>query len=57
MILPLIAITQQPQMFLRAAEVIVDAAADPLVIGMGSYAVAHDAGDYFKRFGERLPLE
>ena len=57
MILALITIVEQPQVFLGTGEVIFDAAPDPLVIGMGSYAVAHDAGDYFKRFGERLPLE
>jgi hypothetical protein len=48
----LAAFAQQAQVGLGATEVIVDTAADPIVIGMGSYAVAHDLGDYFKRFGE-----
>jgi hypothetical protein len=57
MILPLITIVEQPQVFLGTGEVIFDAASDPLVIGMRGDAVAHDLGDYFKRFGERLHLE
>ena len=57
MILALITIVEQPQVFLSTAEMMLHTAVDPFVIRMGSYAVAHDAGDYFKRFGERLPLE
>jgi hypothetical protein len=36
-------------MFLGAVEVIVNAAPDPFVVGVFSYAVTHDAGDNFKR--------
>jgi hypothetical protein len=34
------------------SEVIVDAAADPIIIRVHGGAVAHDLGDCFKRFGE-----
>jgi hypothetical protein len=38
----------QIDVFLGAAEMIVDATVDPLVSGMGSYAGAHDTGDNLK---------
>ena len=47
MILALITIVEQPQVFLGTGEVIVDAAPDPLVIWMRGDAVAHDPGNYF----------
>ena len=47
MILALITIVEQPQVFLDTGEVIVDAAPDPLVIWMRGDAVAHDPGNYF----------
>jgi hypothetical protein len=54
MVLLLIAVTQQSQVFLSTAEVIVDTASDPLVIGMGCHAVAHDLGNGLEGFGERF---
>jgi hypothetical protein len=55
-VLTLIAVPQQPQMFLGPADVISDAAPDPLVIGMGADAVAHHLADYFQRILEWLWL-
>jgi hypothetical protein len=52
MILALITIVEQPQVFLGTGEVIFDAAPDPLVFWMRGYAVAHDLGDYFECLGE-----
>ncbi len=49
MVLQLLTITQQPQMFLGPADVILDGAPDPFVIGMFSDAVAHNTGDYLER--------
>jgi hypothetical protein len=45
MILPLIAIVEQPQVFLGTGEVIFDAAPRPFVVRVRGYAIAHDAGD------------
>src|SRR6266851_10484564 len=52
MILKLFALTQEPQMFLSPAEVVLDAAPSPLVVGMLSHTVAHDTGDHFERLVE-----
>ncbi len=54
MVFKLFAITQEPQMFLSPAKMVLDAAPSPFVVGMFSYAVAHDAGDYFERLVEWL---
>jgi len=48
----LIAVAQEPQVFLGADEVVVDTAADPIIVGMRGDAVLHNLGDYFKCFGE-----
>ena len=52
MVLKLFAVTQEPQMFLSPAEMVLDATPSPFVVGMFSYAVAHDAGDYVERLVE-----
>ena len=52
MVFKLFAITQEPQMFLSPAKMVLDAAPSPFVVGMFSYAVAHDAGDYCERLVE-----
>jgi len=53
-VLLLVAIAQQSKVLLGAGEVIFDAAPDPLVIGMSSYPVAHDASDNLKRLFKRF---
>jgi len=57
MILPLFAVAQQPQVGLGAAEMILDAAAEPIIIGVRVAAVAHDGGNCLKRFGEWFHTE
>ena len=47
MVLQLFAITQQAQMFFGPADMIVDGAPDPFVIGMGSDALAHYLGNHY----------
>ena len=54
MILKLLAFPQEPQVFLSTAEMMLHTAVDPFVIRMGSYAVAHDAGDNLKRGFKRF---
>ena len=54
MILPLIAIVEQPQVFLGTGEVIFDAAPRPFVVRVRGYAIAHDAGDNLKRVFKRF---
>jgi hypothetical protein len=51
-VLALIAFAEQAQVLFGASEVIIGAAADPIIIRVRGNAVAHNPGDYFKRFGE-----
>jgi hypothetical protein len=52
MVLNLIAVMPEAQMFFGAAEMILGAAADPIIIRMGSSTLPHYPGNYFQRLGE-----
>jgi hypothetical protein len=52
MVLQLIAVTPEAQMFFSAAQMIVRAAADPVIIRMCSRALSHYPGYYLQRLGE-----
>lgn len=54
MVLPLVALTQEPEMLLGAADVIFGRAPDPIVVRMVGGVDAHHAGDRFEGFGEWL---
>jgi len=52
MVLQLIAVTPEAQMFFGAAQMILRAAPDPVIIRMCSRAIPHYPGNYFQRLGE-----
>jgi hypothetical protein len=52
MVLLLVTVVQEPQMFFRAAEMIFDAPMQPFVIRVRGHALAHHLSDRFKGFGE-----
>jgi hypothetical protein len=54
MVLQLITLTPETQMFFGAAQMILRAAPDPVIIRMCSRPVAHYPGHYFQRFSERF---
>ena len=54
MVLSLIAITQQPQMFLSPPQMVFNGPPNPFVVGMFGYAIVHDAGDNLKRVFKRF---
>src|SRR6516164_6267357 len=52
MVLQLIAVAPQAQMFFGAAEMILRTAPDPVIIRMHSCSIPHYPGHYFQRLGE-----
>jgi hypothetical protein len=52
MVLELIAVTPEAQMFLGAAQMILRAAPDPVIIWMCSRAIPHYPGHYFQSLSE-----
>ena len=52
MVLKLITIMPEAQMFFGAAEMILGAAADPIIIRMGSHTLPHYPGNYFQSLDE-----
>ena len=56
MVLQLIAVTPEAQMFFSAAQMIISAAADPVIIRMCSRAIPPDPGQGFGRCDEALKL-
>jgi len=52
MVLQLIAVTPETQMFFGAAQMILRAALDPVIIWMCSRPIPHYPSHYFQRLGE-----
>jgi len=52
MVLKLIAVMPEAQMFFGAAEMILGAAADPVIMRMGSRTLPHYSGNYCESLGE-----
>jgi hypothetical protein len=52
MVLKLVAIMPEAQMFFGAAKMILGAAADPVIIWMGSRTLPHYFSNYFQSLGE-----
>jgi hypothetical protein len=52
MVLKLVAVMPEPQMFFGAAEMILRTAADPIIVRMAGCTLPHHFSNYFQSLGE-----